>query len=351
MNSSVSIIILNWNGWPDTIECLESIGQISYLNYSVVLLDNGSNDVSLERIRAYLEGRTPAKSKFFEYTAENKPIKILEYTKAEAELGGGREYEIADLPSNRKLVLIRNDKNYGFAEGNNIGVRYALKALNPKYILLLNNDTVVKGDFLRKIVDAIDRDERVGFAGPIIYKYDCDGRTDVISVAGINLIMNKGTYHRIGSGEVDRGQYNAIMTVDYLEGSCLLIKRKVLDETGLLNPSYFAYWEETDLCRRGLEAGYRCVCVPTTGIWHKISSSKPRGIALYYMTRNRLWFMRAHATKSELLSFLSYFFFRQFWTTMASYVFRRDLAGLSVYLKGVIHGFLPNEQFNRFQSK
>ncbi|VVB71974.1 Uncharacterised protein [uncultured archaeon] len=222
-----------------------------------------------------------------------------------------------------------------------------MKALDPEYLLLLNNDTAVRGDFLSKLIDAIDSDEHIGFAGPIIYKYDFKGRTDIISVAGINLDMFKGTYHRIGSGEEDRGQYNSIMTVDYLEGSCLLIKRGVLDKIGLLNPRYFAYWEETDLCRRGLEAGYRCICVPTTGIWHKISSSKPRGMIIYYMTRNRLWFMRSHARRAELIFFLCYFFFRQFWTTAASFFFRRDTESLSAYLKGVFHGLLPIERFSQ----
>jgi GT2 family glycosyltransferase len=347
MNKHVSIIVLNWNGWKDTLECLESLYQIDYPNYSVIILDNGSRDNSLECINDYLTGNMIVHSDFFEYTSENKPISILEFTNYEAETGGSREKEISDLPSNRKIVLIRNDKNYGFAEGNNIGMRYALKAQNPDYILLLNNDTVVKSDFLDKLVNAINSDERIGFAGPIIYKYNCNGRTDVISVAGINLIMSKGAYQRIGSGEVDRGQYHDIATVDYLEGSCLLIRRTALDKIGLLDPSYFVYWEEADLCRRGFEAGYNCIIVPTTGIWHKISSSKPSGIIRYYMTRNRLWFVRGHATRQELCYFLSYFFLRQFWITVAIYIYHKDFESLSALLKGVAHGLLPKGLFNR----
>lgn len=344
MGPRISILILNWNGWRDTIECLESLFQIDYVNYNLILIDNGSHDRSLEEIRAYLDGKKSIVSKFFEYTSENKPVKILEYTNHETE-SGGRENEIADLPSNKKMVMIRNDNNYGFAEGNNIGIRYALKFQNPDYILLLNNDTVVKGDFLDKLVNDINGDEHIGFAGPIIYKYDYNGRTDVISVAGVDLLMSKGSYYRIGSGEVDRGQYHDTVKVDCVEGSCLLIRRTALEKIGLLDPSYFLFWEETDLCRRGVEAGYRCIIVPTTGIWHKISTSKPRGMVTYYKTRNRLWFVKNHATKQELLSFIGYFCFFQFWATIASCIYRRDIENLSAFLKGVFHGILPKRLY------
>ena len=341
MNPRVSIVVLNWNGWRDTVECLESLYQISYPTFDVIVLDNGSRDNSLESIRLYSAGDLSASSKFFEYTTENKPIKILEYTNGEAELGGGRENEVVDLPSNRKLVLIRNDTNYGFAEGNNIGIRYALKALNPDYILLLNNDVVVKRDFLDNLVVALKNDEGAGFAGPAIYYYDYNGHTDILSTVGIDLVMRTGWFHRIGNFEQDRGQYNEVTTVDYLEGSCLLIKKAVLDKIGLLDSRYFAYWEETDLCIRGREAGYKCICVPTAKIWHKVSSSAPKGVKLYYMTRNRLWFVKDHATKQELHSFLAYFFARQFWIILRDYAYQKDVKSILIFLKGVLHGILP----------
>ena len=117
MNPKVSIIILNWNGWEDTIECLESLYQIIYPNYDAIVVDNGSEDDSIKKIKEYCEGKIKVKSKFFEYSSENKPIKIIEYTREEAEAGEGKEEELENVPSNRKIVLIRNDKNYGFAGG------------------------------------------------------------------------------------------------------------------------------------------------------------------------------------------------------------------------------------------
>ncbi|MFV9677706.1 MAG: glycosyltransferase family 2 protein [Methanosarcinales archaeon] len=89
MTRKVSIIILNWNGWQDTIECLESVYQITYPRYDVIVLDNGSGDESIEKINEYCKGKIEVESKFFEYSSENKPIKIIEYTREDAEAGGG----------------------------------------------------------------------------------------------------------------------------------------------------------------------------------------------------------------------------------------------------------------------
>ena len=113
----VAIIILNWNGWGDTVECLESLYRISYPNYDVIVVDNGSEDESVQKIREYCEGGIEVESKFFEYSRENKPIKIIEYTREGAEAGGGKERGIVDLASNGKMMIIKNKKNYGFLGG------------------------------------------------------------------------------------------------------------------------------------------------------------------------------------------------------------------------------------------
>ncbi|MEN6514775.1 glycosyltransferase, partial [Methanoculleus sp.] len=149
----VSIIILNWNGWKDTIECLESVYQITYQNYDVIVVDNGSENESIEKIKEYARGNLEVTSRFFDYSRENKPLHYIEYSLDETKAEKGKEAEIADLPSWKKLILINNMKNYGFAEGNNIAIRYALKVLNPEYVLLLNNDTIVDRNFLDELVN------------------------------------------------------------------------------------------------------------------------------------------------------------------------------------------------------
>ena len=168
-NSRVAIIILNWNGWKDTIECLESLYQINYNNFDVIVIDNDSHDESLEKIRNYASGKIYVKSDFFEYNSNTKPIKILEYTKRDSEHIND-EINFFKLPSNR-LILIKNDANYGFAEGNNIGIRYAVNNLSSDYILLLNNDTVVDKDFLKEMVNIGESSTNIGIIGPKIYYY------------------------------------------------------------------------------------------------------------------------------------------------------------------------------------
>ena len=147
MDPKVSIIILNWNGWQDTIECLESLFQINYPNYDIVLVDNASKDNSIKKIEDYCNGNIKVKSNFFRYKKENKPIKIINLTFKDQQYFFKDEYDIKGLPSQRKIFLIENQLNYGFAEGNNIGIRFSLKTLSPDYLLLLNNDTVVDVTF------------------------------------------------------------------------------------------------------------------------------------------------------------------------------------------------------------
>ena len=336
----VSIIILNWNGWKDTIECLESLYKISYPNYDVIVIDNGSRDGSIESILKYAKGDLAVNSKFFKFSRDNKPIKPWKCTKEDAGQGKRPEEDIIALPSNRRMILIENDKNYGFAEGCNIGIKYARRALDPEYVLLLNNDTVVHEDFLSELIDIAKQDETIGFAGPMIYYYDFQGRADVINSAGMRLNLWKGTHTNEGLFEVDRGQYDITKDVDYVEGSCMLARRDMLDKIGLLDSRYFAYWEETELCVRGLRLGYRSVYVPKSKIWHKVSVSTANITKPYYLTRNKFWFMRKHASRTQLAFFLSYYFSYQLWRDIWFFVREKDFKNLPPFFKGLLEGLV-----------
>ena len=338
MNSKVSIIIVNWKGWKDTIECLESLYQITYPNYEVIVLDNGSGDESIEKIKEYCEGNMEVESKFFEYSGENKPIKITEYTKEEAEAGGGKETEIADLPSNKKLIIIKNEKNYGYAEGCNIAMRYVMKALNSDYILQLNNDTVVDRELLTELVKVAEADERIGVVGPTIYYYGDQNR---IQSAGVKLYWNKGIGNILRSNEIDDGQFNEIIEVDYVAGCALLAKKELVEKIGYLNSDYFAYWEETDWCIRAHKAGYKVLSASKTKIWHKGSSTSKKisGFYEYHMTRNMFWFMKKHATTRQYLSFLLYFFGFRFWFTSSFHIlYYKNINAFISFFRGVIDG-------------
>lgn len=333
MKPRIAVVILNWNGWQDTIECLESLRQINYQEYILIVVDNASSDDSLEKIREYCEGKIEVKSTFFKYLKNNKPVKIVEYTKEESE-------KIED--NSTGITLVKNSKNYGFAGGNNIGIRYALNSLNPEYILLLNNDTVVDSNFLGELIKVSESSRKIGFVSPKAYYYDFNNKRDVINFAGGSLNMFKGQSQSIGVNEVDNGQYDEIRTVEYGEGSCLLVKREVLEKIGLLDTDYFAYWEEADLCTRGYKEGYISVYVPKAKIWHKVSASTDDPTKIYYYTRNKFWFMQKYANKMEYISFIALFFGFYFWNLSCRYtiygLYKRNLKHGSYFLKGIKNG-------------
>lgn len=292
----VAIIILNWNGWRDTIECLESLYQITYPNYGVIVVDNGSEDESIEKIKEYCEGKIKVESKFFEYSSENKPIKIIEYTREEAEAGGGKEKEISDLPSNRKLILIKNEKNYGFAEGNNIGMRYALKALNPDYILLLNNDTVVDKGFLSELVNVAEGDERIGSVQSLLLRPG----GEVIDSLGQELLR---------WGARDRGINSKAKMYNFknleIFGACAaaaLYRCRLLKEIGFFDKDFFVIYEDLDLSWRIRLNGFSSVLASKSVVYHKrgISGRAP-------LDRELLLLARYHGNKNWLLIVLRYY--------------------------------------------
>ncbi len=293
----VSIIILNWNGWRDTIECLESLYRITYPNYDVIVVDNGSEDSSVERIKEYAEGKIEVNSKFFVYDPSNKPIKVFEITENEARKGKFNRPFYNKFDANRRLILIKNKDNYGFAKGNNIGIKFAISVLNPSYILLLNNDTVVDPTFLGELVKIAESGRGIGVVGPTVYYYDFEGKSNVIHSRGAKIQPKLGLAPPLGILEVDESmRVVPPYDVDYIEGSCLLIKSEVMRNIGLLNEVLFLYWEEVDLCLKVKEYGYKVICVPSSKIWHKVSSSTGvvHPVKLYYMSRNRHIVIKEH---------------------------------------------------------
>lgn len=307
----VSIIILNWNGWKDTIECLESLYQITYSNFDVVVIDNDSQDDSIEKIRNYANGQIKIENKFFIYDISNKPIKILEFKSDEALITKKMNFD--KIPQNRKLIVIKNEKNDGFAIGNNLGIQYALKECDPDYILLLNNDTVVSRTFLSKLVDTAEASNEVGIVGPKICYYT---DPEKIQTIGVNINFWTGETIAFGHKKIDDDIYFTSDTIcaDYVYGACLLIKVKVIQIIGLLDPIYFLYSEETDWCLRAKKFGYKSVCCLTSKIWHKsqASSSKKLKFSVYYPIRNRIILLRKYSPKILLIISLNHFIISNF---------------------------------------
>lgn len=339
MKPNVSIIILNWNGWEDTIECLESLYQIDYPNYNVIVVDNGSEDDSLKKIKKYCKGEIEVKSDFFEYTDTNKPINLLEMTKKESEVLSRTNIEFKKLDSTKKLILIKNDKNYGFAEGNNIGIRFALSYLSTNYVLLLNNDTIIDSNFLSELVDIGENKNNVGILGPTILYYNDKNR---IQSAGVKISWKKGIAISLKRNKIFKDESNNLNDVDAVSGCCLLAKSELFNEIGFLNSKYFLYWEETEWCIRAQKLGYKIIHVQKAKIWHKVSSTtnKSRGVYEFYMTRNMIWFMKEHAQNIHLIIFSIYLFIFRFWFISGSYIIlNRDYKAFFYSIKGLMYGF------------
>lgn len=343
----VSIIILNWNGWKDTVEALESLYHVKYPNYQVVVVDNHSGDDSIERIMKYCDGSLKVDSPFFDYDPHNKPIKVLEIEEEELKNSEGEildetkisfssslESENNFAPIKNHLTLIKNHENHGFAEGNNVGMRYALKNLNPDFLLLLNNDTVVDPLFLSELLNQVGN---AGIAGSKIYFYH---DRDLIQSLGFKIKWSRG--EMVSVGYMDRNESkNYDKDLDAVSGCSMLIRREVLDEIGLFNEKCFLYYEDTDICLRAKRAGFKIVCADRSKLWHKdsASSKKISGTREYYSARNLFLFMRKYAGKKQFYTFIIYFFSFKFWFTAALILlYHRETSAFGSYVKGISDG-------------
>ena len=167
----VYIVILNWNGWKDTIECLESVFRNDYTNYQVIVCDNASEDGSLKHIAAWATGGldvyVPPEAflRYSSFPPGHKPIPSVQYDRQEAEAGGKPGND------NVQLLLIQTGTNLGFASGNNVGLRYALARDDFEYVWLLNNDTVIRPDALSKLIIRIKENPKIGMCGSTLLYY------------------------------------------------------------------------------------------------------------------------------------------------------------------------------------
>lgn len=333
MFPKVSIIILNWNGWKDTIECLESLYQINYPNYNVVIVDNHSEDDSVDKIKNYCKGKIRVKSNFYtEYISTSKPIKVFEYTRKKSE---DNQKDVIVF-SNKDLIIIKNDENAGFAEGNNIGIRYALKTLKSEYVLLLNNDTIVDKNFLDELIKVGESNNKIGIVGSKIYFYD---NPNQIQSEGFNINWYRGEvkplYNKNGSTKQE------IYEVDAVSGCSMLIKKEVFSKINLLDKNIYLYYEDTDFCVRAKKSGYQIFNTSYSLLWHKsgVSSKKINGTLEYYSARNLFSFMKKYANKKQFYCFLLYFFCFKFWfTSLVIVIYHKEPSAFIPFVKGVWNG-------------
>ena len=214
----VFIIILNWNGLKDTLECLDSVYKLDYRNFEVIIVDNASSDNSINIIR------------------EAYP----------------------------QVTLIKNNENLGFTGGNNVAMRYAM-AHDADYMWLLNNDTIVERDTVSKIIEVAESSGIIGLVSPMVYYYDDPNKWqfagsymdwDSFSLIYPDSINEVGKEFQYG--------HNVC-----LWGTALLIKRSMVEKVGYLKEEYFAYWEDTEYSLRGIANGFHNIVCTSAKIFHK----------------------------------------------------------------------------------
>lgn len=339
----ISIVILNWNGWKDTIECLESLYYISYPNFEIFVVDNASQNDSIRRMVSWANGHEKIMSHFFKYNATNKPIKFYEFSKKEIDSGKYSKTKKKIGQGSKVLYFIKNDKNYGFAEGNNIIIRRLLKDPQTEYILLLNNDTVVKKNFLNELVSSFKVEKHIGIVGSKILYYDYKGFKNIIQSCGAKINLSLGIYGSgYGDKKFDSSIYSKEGEVDYITGACQLISRECFLKIGEMETRWFMYFEDTDLCMRARRAGFKTWIQPKSIVWHKLgsTSSANRNIPVYFQTRNLIWFERKYANKLQLFTFTLYFFIAVFSKYIVGYlIYKRNLRLGKLYVASVFHGF------------
>lgn len=338
-------IILNYNGWVDTIECLESVLRNDYPNYQVIVVDNNSPNNSMKYIKAWAEGKLDVwiKSDNTLRDLSTPPIKktipYIYYTREDAEKGGNpkKENELMSKWTNEKthpqinpsthypLVFIQTGENLGFAGGNNVGIRYALAKDDVGYVWLLNNDTVIEKNSLSKLVEKTEfykkQTNRVGIVGSKLLYYD-----NPSIIQGIGGIYNKwfGTAKHLGIFEKDKGQYDnedVLKRINYAVGASMLVNKKFIKDIGLICEDYFLYYEEMDWAERGRRKGWILGYCWQSNVYHKEGSSigsSSRGeekseLADFYGLRNRIVFTKKffpHCLWSVYLGFTVVFFNR-----------------------------------------
>lgn len=289
-NPLVYIVIVNYNGYEDTIECIKSLEKIEYDNYKVIIIDNNST---------------------------NNSEKIM----------------IQKLP---QYNIIQTGKNIGFAGANNIGIKYALTN-NSDYVLLLNNDTIVDKFFLNNLIKNVGSKERVGISTGKIYYYSDKKKLwyGGGSIYGIKGIGNHKYYNKEDNDNNNHEKY-----ITFASGCFMLLSKEMIKDVGYLNEDYFMYYEDVDYCKKVLNKGYKILYCPKSIIYHKISSSIGSGSELsqYYKTRNVGIYIRSNLHGLEMI-FWYLFYINKFF--VKALLFKQNnkavFKGIKDFLKGKVN--------------
>jgi len=248
----IFIVVLNYNGGTFIKKCLASIFKNDYPNFEVVVVDNNSSDGSFE----------VAKSNF------------------------------------SKANFIKNEENLGFAIGNNVGIRFSLERM-ADYVCLLNNDAEIENDFIGKLVQAMEKDPKIGIVGPVIFNggnkqvWFSEGKIDWLRMKAIHSakFQTKETYE-----------------TQFITGCAMMIRSEIFNEIGLLDEDFFLYWEDVDFCYRAKRAGFKNVVVTSAWAYHFEKSQHRMENKTYWLVISGLTFFKKN-TPFVLKPWIAFYIF------------------------------------------
>ena len=235
----VAIVVLNWNGWQDTLACIASLQATTYADFRIVLVDNSSTDGSVDHLQRA-------------------------------------------LPS---VELLQAGANLGFGGGCNVGIRHAL-AQGAEFVWLINSDATVDPGALSALVRVADQNPLAGAIGSVLFDADAVTRVQLWGGGRVGLWLGRSV-HRQAPGPID-----------FVSGASVLLRSAALKQVGQFDEaSFFMYWEDTDLGFRLRKAGWKLAVAEDSKIWHKQSTSLGLGNPLLdeYATRSCVRFLRRHA--------------------------------------------------------
>jgi GT2 family glycosyltransferase len=285
----IYLIILNWNGWKDTIKCLNSIQQLDYPKYRIIVVDNDSRNDSVEQIKAWTQGKNITKSADVSLEESKKALTLIVYDQQTAEKGGTylEEKTLATTSSAQGLVLICSEENLGFSGGCNTGITYALKR-GADFVFLLNNDARIAPDALTHLVTVAQKADAAMVGAR------------VLDESGLHVLFAGRSWPRqlfFGGSSRHYDLNQVFWQSSDAEGSAVLLRRDFLEQrfseySYFLDPKLFMYCEDIDLCLYGKVRGYNCVIARDAIIYHglaKSSGGKGNPRSYYYITRNRIY--------------------------------------------------------------
>ena len=295
MTMRVGVVLVNWKGWADSIECVESLLRQTDDRFQVFLVDNASPDASAQKIAAYFEGRS-----------DHAPARLAEIDHAARRLDPALAHVgvgLAPRPlPGARLVLIEAGANLGFAGGNTVGASWALAQPGVEIVWFLNNDTVADTRAIAALIAGFEAEPAVGMAGGMVRYYH---RPDILQARnGARVTGSTAESARFGDGERFDAPFDAAAVAretDFVMGACLAVTRVFYDQIGPMQEDYFLYFEELDWAERA-RGRFRIGFFPALVVFHKeggsIGSSgdhrKRSVLSDYYMTRSRLMFLRRH---------------------------------------------------------